>query len=96
MTFRESDDPVVPMKLTDQLSRWKSSNIDVGKAVRISRDSDQAPSVLSDAATVIIRLDRSHTFAMGVLERMPSFPPRVNRRVAQRRLGVPGLFVEVR
>ena len=86
MTLRESDDRIVPMKLKDQLSRWKSSNIDVGKAVRISRDSDQAPSVLSDGTAVITRLGCSHTFAMGVLERMPSFSPRVRHRVVQGRL----------
>jgi len=93
MTLRESDDRIVPMKLKDQLSRWKSSNIDVGKAVRISRDSDQAPSVLSDGTAVITRLGCSHTFAMGVLERMPSFfaactPPRG--------AGTADLFADVR
>lgn len=54
------------------------------------------PSVLRDGTALKIRLGRSHTFATGVLERMPSFPPRVQHRALQRWLGVPGLFVEVR
>lgn len=72
MTLRESDAPVVPMKLENQLSRWKSINIDGGKAksparayqLKVLRDSDRAPSVLSDAVAVTIRLGRSHSFAM--------------------------------
>jgi len=95
-TLRESDGRIVPTTLDYQSSEQKPSNTGAGKAARILRDSDRAPSVLRDGTAVIIRLGRSHTFAMGVLERMPSFPPRVHRRVVQRWLGVPGLFVEVR
>ncbi|WP_197454864.1 group II intron reverse transcriptase/maturase [Stieleria varia] len=46
------------MKLEGQSSGTKSSNIDRGKAVGISRDSDLAPAVLSDGPTVLTRLDR--------------------------------------
>jgi hypothetical protein len=62
----------------------KPGNTGAGKAARISRDSDQATSVLCDGTEVITRLGCSHTFAMGVLERMPSFSPRVRHRVVQR------------
>jgi len=46
------------MKLEDQSSRTKSGNADEGKAVRISRDSDRAPTVLRDGLSVLSRLDR--------------------------------------
>jgi len=94
--FRESDARIVPMQSECQSECDKPGNTGAGRAPRISRDSDRAPSVLRDGTAVIIRLGRSHTFATGVLERMPSFPPRVHRRMVQRWLGVPGLFVEVR
>jgi len=58
MTLRESDDRIVPMKLEDQSSRRKSGNTDEGKAVKISRDPDQASTVLSDGDSVLTRLDR--------------------------------------
>ena len=58
MTLRESDDRIVPMKLSHQLSETKSGNTDEGKAVRISRDPDRTPTVLSDGHSVRNRLDR--------------------------------------
>jgi hypothetical protein len=67
MTLRESDDRIVPKRSVDRAEGDKPSNIDVGKAVGISRDPDLAPSVLSDAVAVITMLDRSHTFAIGEL-----------------------------
>lgn len=58
MTHRESDDRIVPLPLENQSSESKSGNSDAGKAIKISRDRDRAPSVLSDGSTVITRLDR--------------------------------------
>jgi hypothetical protein len=86
MTLRESDSRIVPLPPEVQSGGDKPSNIGAGKAAGISRDPDQAPPVLSDGTTVIIRLDRSHTFAVGVLEHMPSNWPRVRLRVVRRRL----------
>ncbi len=96
MTFRESDDRIVPLHPEDQSGGDKPSNIGVGKAVGILRVLDQAPSVLSDGTSVITRLNRSHTFAMGAPDHMALFFPRVRLRVVQRRLGVTGLFARVR
>ena len=58
MTFRESDDRIVPQKLEDQSSGKKPGNTDVGKAARTSRDPDRASSVLRDGTSVLTRLDR--------------------------------------
>jgi len=58
MTLRDSDGRIVPMTLDDQSGRTKSGNTDEGKAARISRDSDRAPTVLSDGDSVLTRLDR--------------------------------------
>ena len=58
MTFRESDDRIVPKKLEDQSSESKSGNSDAGKAVRISRDSDAPSLAPSGETTVLERLDR--------------------------------------
>ncbi|TWT95161.1 hypothetical protein Pla100_37460 [Neorhodopirellula pilleata] len=58
MTFRESDDCVVPKRLEDQSGQSTSGNTESGKAVRISRDPDRAPAVLRDGTTVLTRLDR--------------------------------------
>ena len=58
MTFRESDDRVVPKKLEDQSSRSTSGNAESGKAVRISRDSDDSSLARSGKSTVLDRLDR--------------------------------------
>ena len=63
MTLRESDDRIVPMTLEDQSSRWKSSNIDAGKAVRISRSCYRALSVHSDGLAVHCRGSCSRVFA---------------------------------
>ena len=95
-TLRESDGGIIPMQSECQSECDKPGNAGAGKAAKISRDSDRAPSVLRHGTAVIIRLGRSHAFAMGVLDRMPLFPPRVHPRVVQRWLGVHGLFVEVR
>jgi hypothetical protein len=59
MTFRESDDRIVPLHPEDQSGGDKPSNIGVGKAVGILRDPDRAPTVLSDGTSVLTRLDRS-------------------------------------
>jgi hypothetical protein len=88
MTLRESDDRIVPMKLEDQSSGWKSSNIDEGKAVRISRDQDWAPTVLCDGPTVATRLYRSLALAVGVQDHTTLFSPRVRPLAARRRLSV--------
>ena len=58
MTFRDSDDRIVPQQLDAQSSESKSGNTDAGKAVRILRDPDWAPSVHRDGTTVLTRLDR--------------------------------------
>ena len=60
MTFRESDGRIVPLKSGDQSDGTKPSNIGAGKAVRLLRDPDLAPSVLRDGTTVITRLDHIH------------------------------------
>ena len=88
MTLRESDDCIVPLTLEDQSSRWKSSNIDEGKAVRISRDPDRAPTVLRDGPLVLTRLYRSFALAIGVQDHTTSFSPRVRPREARPRLRV--------
>ena len=58
MTFRESDDRIVPLKLGHQPSESKSGNADAGKAIRTSRDQGGTPPVLSDGTSVLTRLDR--------------------------------------
>ena len=58
MTIRESDGRIVPHPAEFQSAREKSGNADVGKAARVSRDSDRTPSVLRDGDTVINRLIR--------------------------------------
>lgn len=88
MTLRESDDRIVPLKLEGQSSRWKSSNIDEGKAVRISRDPDWAPTVLCDGPLVSNRLYRSISFVTGVPDRTTLFSPRVRPRAERQRLRV--------
>ena len=88
MTFRGSDDRIVPQKLEIQSSRMKSGNADEGKAVRILRDPDRAPTVLSDGLLVITRLYRSISFVMGISDRTTLFSPRVRRRVDRQRLSV--------
>lgn len=60
MTFRESDGRIVPRKSGLQPDGTKPSNIGAGKAVRLLRDPDLAPSVLRDGTTVITRLDHIH------------------------------------
>jgi group II intron reverse transcriptase/maturase len=57
-TFRESDGCEVPMKLEDQSSGPKPSNIGVGKAARTSRDPASASLTLSGESSVLDRLDR--------------------------------------
>ena len=59
MTFRESDDRIVPLHSEVQSESDKPGNAGVGKAVGISRDPDLAPPVLSDGTSVTIRLDRT-------------------------------------
>ncbi|TWT75732.1 Group II intron-encoded protein LtrA [Planctomycetes bacterium CA13] len=68
MTFRESDDRIVPLQPEDQSGSDKPSNIGVGKAVGISRDPDQALPVLRDGTSVITRLDRTFQRAKGAPE----------------------------
>ena len=58
MTYRESDDRIVPLSLEDQSSDSNSGNTDAGKAIRNLRDQDRALPVLRDGSTVITRLDR--------------------------------------
>ncbi len=58
MTFRESDDRIVPQRPAGQAGREKPGNAGVGKAVGISRDPDRASTVLSDGDSVLTRLDR--------------------------------------
>ena len=82
MTFRESDDRIVPQKLENQSSGMKLGNTGEGKAVRISRDAVWAPTVLSDGLSVIPLLYRSFDFEMGVQEHPTLFRPRVHLRVA--------------
>lgn len=88
MTLRESDDRKVPLKLGDQLSQWKSSNIDEGKAVRISRDPVRAPTELSDGPLVIPRLYHSTCLAMGFQDHASLISPHVHLRVVRPRLSV--------
>ena len=59
MTFRESDGCIVPMKLEDQSGGTKPGNAGVGKAARLSRDSDRTSAVLSYGHTVLTRLGPS-------------------------------------
>ena len=61
MTFRESDGRIIPTKLEYQSSGQKPGNAGVGKAARVSRDSDRAPPVLRDGPAVITRLNRITT-----------------------------------
>lgn len=58
MTFRESDDRIVPQRPADQAVREKPGNTGAGKAVGISRDPDRASTVLRDGPSVLTRLDR--------------------------------------
>jgi len=58
MTLRESDDRIVPMRLEDQSSRCKSSNIDRGKAVRPTRVQDAESPTRSGGNSVQERLER--------------------------------------
>ncbi|TWU35842.1 hypothetical protein Q31b_52770 [Novipirellula aureliae] len=88
MTLRESDDRIVPLKLEVQSGGMTSSNIDQGKAVRISRDSDWAPPVLCDGPSVLTRLYRSISLVMGVLDRTTLFSPRVRPRAYRQRQSV--------
>ena len=58
MTYRESDDRIVPLSLEGQSSDSNSGNTDAGKAIRNLRDQDRALPVLRDGSSVITRLDR--------------------------------------
>lgn len=58
MTYRESDDRIVPLSLEDQSSDSNSGNTDAGKSIRNLRDQDRALPVLRDGSSVITRLDR--------------------------------------
>jgi len=65
-TLRESDGRIVPHPAEYQSVREKPGNAGVGKAARISRESDRTPSVLRDGFAVLNRLaritfDRSRT-----------------------------------
>ena len=53
MTYRESDDCIVPLSLEDQSSDSNSGNADAGKAIKNLRDQDRALPVLRDGSTVI-------------------------------------------
>ena len=70
MTFRESDDRIVPLKLEDQSGGTKSGNTDAGKAVRPTRVQDSKSPALSGGSSVLDRLDR-------ITERAKSHPEEV-------------------
>lgn len=63
-TLRGSDSRIVPLQSEDQSEGEKPGSTGVGKAAGISRDSDRAPPVLSDGASVVTRLDRSLVLAL--------------------------------
>jgi len=63
MTFRESDDRIVPQQRESQSRESKSGNTDAGKAVRISRDSDDSSLAPRGETTVLDRLERITTRA---------------------------------
>jgi len=58
MTFRESDDRIVPQQPEVQSGGEKPGNAGVGKAVGPSRDSDRTSTARSDGTSVITRLER--------------------------------------
>ncbi len=68
-TFWESDGRIVPQQLEDQSSETKPGNAGGGKAIKpgtersLVRDSDRAPTVLSDGPSVLTWLDRITTRA---------------------------------
>ena len=57
-TTRESDGPVVPMRLEVQSRSGKPGKTGVGKRARISRDDDDPPPSPSGGTSVLERLDR--------------------------------------
>ena len=56
MTLRESDGRIVPKPAEVQSVRRKLGNASVGKAARVSRDSDRTSSVHRDGIAVLSRL----------------------------------------
>ena len=64
MTFRESDDRIVPLKSGLQRDGTKPSNIGGVKAIRPLHDPDRASTVLRDGPTVITRLVQIHQRAV--------------------------------
>jgi len=58
MTFRDSDDRIVPQRPENQSGGEKPGNAGAGKAVGISRDSSDPSPALSGGSTVLARLDR--------------------------------------
>ena len=63
MTFRESDGRIVPLKSGNPSDEMKPGNAGAGKAARMSRDRDRAPSVLRDGIAVLTGHDRSFNTA---------------------------------
>lgn len=64
MTFRESDDRIVPLKSGFQSDEMKPSNIGGGKAARPLHDPARALPVLRDGTSVITRLAQIHQRAV--------------------------------
>ncbi|WP_144055103.1 hypothetical protein [Rhodopirellula baltica] len=58
MTFRESDDRIVPQKLEVQSGGMKPGNAGEGKAVRPTRVQDAESPTLSGGSTVLDHLER--------------------------------------
>lgn len=56
-TFWESDGRIVPLKRDDQSRGSKPGNADEGKAAKLTRGPDRAPTVLSDGDSVLTRLN---------------------------------------
>jgi RNA-directed DNA polymerase len=64
-TFWESDGCIVPLQPADQAGESKAGNAAAGKASKLTRDADQAPTALRDGLSVLTRLDRITTRAEG-------------------------------
>ena len=86
MTLREWDGRIVPHPAEFQSVREKPGNAGVGKAARISRESDRTPSVLSDGFTVLNEFEaerklknmaKSGTVPSDIDEYIAQFPPDV-------------------
>ncbi len=80
-TLRESDGGIVPLSLADQAGESMPGNAGAGKAARLTRGPDRAPTVLSDGTSVLTRLDRIFADPTGVQDHPLLFSSRVRRRV---------------